>query len=413
MAIKHSDMNWFVRGTKVKRDDSNSSNSSTYANSGVSDFSSKKSIVLAKGMYDDTACKLYNKSKSGHGYIAGTLIDQTQKELISLGFLKEDKPDGDYGEKTEKAVKDFQTAALKPERLIRNGINLSKAPSITYFGKADGICEKRTDDEMELWKSKNWIKPVKCLKHGDSEPEVRMFQNYLKDTGVYLGCASDGWFWNKMRYAVYEFQEAAEKGRFLVKGVLTDMGIKLTGHREGELCVKTQEYLIDAAEKKAIVPKRCFDEPVQGEVSEGLLNLKFITPEEGQKIVAIAKTWVGTPYLTTGNAKDGADCSGSVNGIYCEAGYPFPRISSSKFPSASEFKPSPDNLPQNGDVGCWDGHVMIYDENAGLTRKGEIANGWSASNPKPNSPPFGTARYQWFNDHYKTSVRWYRYVKSK
>jgi outer membrane protein OmpA-like peptidoglycan-associated protein len=148
------------------------------------------------------------------------------------------------------------------------------------------------------------------------------------------------------------------------------------------------------------------DDAVQEEKPEAK---GFLTAEEGLKIVSAAKTWVGTPYVTGGNTKKGADCSGSVFGIYSEAGYAFPRVSSYDFPNLAQFRPAPENMPQSGDVGYWPGHLMIFDHDAGITPKGEQANGWSATHP--DGKPFGVARHQWFDEHYNTQVVWYRFFK--
>ena len=136
---------------------------------------------------------------------------------------------------------------------------------------------------------------------------------------------------------------------------------------------------------------------------------EFISIQDGEKIVAAAKKWIGTPYLTVGNNKEGADCSGSVWGIYHDAEMTFPRVSSYDFPNLTQFIKSPNNQPQIGDIGYWPGHLMIFDSNAGTTSKGEIANGWSATHP--NGKAFNVARYQWFDSHYKTSVIWFRFLK--
>ena len=64
----------------------------------------------------------------------------------------------------------------------------------------------------------------------------------------------DGWFHDKMKDAVTLFQEWAEKGQFLINGVLTDTGEKLTGHRKGVLCPKTQEHLQKVVDKGGKVP---------------------------------------------------------------------------------------------------------------------------------------------------------------
>ena len=74
-------------------------------------------------------------------------------------------------------------------------------------------------------------------------------QKSLQSVDVYTGFALDGWFHDKMKDAVALFQEWAEKGQFLINDVLTDTGEKLTGHRKGVLCPKTQEHLQKVADK--------------------------------------------------------------------------------------------------------------------------------------------------------------------
>jgi RHS repeat-associated protein len=55
-------------------------------------------------------------------------------------------------------------------------------------------------------------------------------------------------------------------------------------------------------------------------------GLEFISPEEGQRIVDIARTWKGIPYYPGGGKKssmDKADCSGATWKIYEEAKFPY------------------------------------------------------------------------------------------
>jgi peptidoglycan hydrolase-like protein with peptidoglycan-binding domain len=227
-------------------------------NQAAAGSSASKKQVLKKGMFDDKACEVFNKKTSESGYVAGTPIAKLQQQLIDMGFLKQEKPDGDFGEKTEQALKDFQAASLKNDRLCKNCTDLTKAPSITYTGTSDGIYGEHSDSEMTLWTNKNWIKPVKSFKKGDSGPELQNFQTTLQDIGVYIDRAVDGWFWNKMLNAVNQFQEAAEKGKFVINGVLTDIE-KLTGHRKGDLCPKTQDHLKMVKDKGGKVPQSVTD----------------------------------------------------------------------------------------------------------------------------------------------------------
>ncbi len=135
-------------------------------------------------------------------------------------------------------------------------------------------------------------------------------------------------------------------------------------------------------------------------------GLVFITPEDGQGIVNTARGWNGTPYDTGGKTKQGADCSGSVWGIYNEAGFPYDYLNSPTFPQSPRFKPAPGNIPQPGDVGLFQGHMVIYDPNAGkdCSCKGN-RDAWSAS--RPGGRPFGPANSGWYNG----PVQWYRYDK--
>jgi peptidoglycan hydrolase-like protein with peptidoglycan-binding domain len=251
-----TDIDCKIWGGQAKRSGGNTSSpppSDDGHNQAAAGSSASKKQVLKKGMFDDKACELCNKKTTDTGYVAGTSIAKLQQQLINMGFLKQEKPDGDFGEKTEQALKDFQTASLKTDRLCKNSTALSKAPSITYTGTSDGICGEHTDDEITLWTNKNWIKPVKSFKKGDSGPELQHFQTTLQDIGVYIDRAVDGWFWNKMQDALNQFQEAAEKGKFLINGVLTDIE-KLTGHRKGDLCPKTQDHLKMVKDKGGKVP---------------------------------------------------------------------------------------------------------------------------------------------------------------
>ena len=136
------------------------------------------------------------------------------------------------------------------------------------------------------------------------------------------------------------------------------------------------------------------------------LGLVLISPEEGQSIADAAKGWYGTPYLTGGKSKKGADCSGSVWGIYKDAGFPYGYSPSSLFSKNSRFKSV--NDPQAGDIGLFPGHMVIYDPNAAKKCScgaGSDSDVWSASRPGGN--PFGPGNSDW----YRGTVQWYRYDK--
>ena len=140
-------------------------------------------------------------------------------------------------------------------------------------------------------------------------------------------------------------------------------------------------------------------------------GLEFITPEQGQQIVDVAENWSGTPYASAGSEYagknavkgEGADCSGATWGIYKEAGFDYSYRNSRNFSNVPEFQLSPNNEPQVGDVGQWNGHLLIYDPNAG----GNM-NSWST---RSSQNQYTTAKYQWWNTEEQT-VTWYRYYTS-
>ena len=128
----------------------------------------------------------------------------------------------------------------------------------------------------------------------------------------------------------------------------------------------------------------------------------LITQQEGCKIVKAASTWAQTPYEWGGTTKKGADCSGTTWAIYKEAGYPYESKyrPSSQFPLNPRFRPAPDNVPQEGDVGWWIGHVVIYAGN------GDI---WTAH--RSMGPAYSRENLQkWVRR--RGPVKWYRFLKS-
>jgi hypothetical protein len=133
------------------------------------------------------------------------------------------------------------------------------------------------------------------------------------------------------------------------------------------------------------------------------LGLRALRPDERQRIVDTARSWAEdkVPYISGGRSRKGADCSGSVYGIYKEAKLPFEYSPSSTFAQNPSFLPV--DSPQLGDVGLYDGHVVIYDPNAGLTRTGLNADVWSATHP--HGETFGPGVSTWYGN----DVHWYTY----
>lgn len=118
---------------------------------------------------------------------------------------------------------------------------------------------------------------------------------------------------------------------------------------------------------------------------------KFLSEEDGWKIVAATSTWEGTPYRSVGAGSVkgvGGDCSGITNKSYIEAGFPYPYHSTGAFAnyvrSSNRFrKIDPAKTPmQAGDLLLWPGHMAIYapfpeghpKRNTGVVRRGVAQN---------------------------------------
>jgi peptidoglycan hydrolase-like protein with peptidoglycan-binding domain len=232
-------------------------------------------VELKKDGYDENGANKYNKEKDGDNYKEKQVVTELQKNLVTLGFLADSKDatDGYFGDTTDTAVREFQDYAIKTDRMKRSKGKIEQADKALDQSGPDGIVGKKTADEIDLWLRKDWVKPEITLRHGEYDdtgvqngkgnkgtddhhkgtPVVKAQEN-LQNVGVYKEYNVDGWFHDKMQDAVKRFQEAAEKGEFLINNVLTDIGEKLAGHRKGSYCPKTRAYLQKVVKKNGVVP---------------------------------------------------------------------------------------------------------------------------------------------------------------
>ena len=147
---------------------------------------------------------------------------------------------------------------------------------------------------------------------------------------------------------------------------------------------------------------------------------RFVTPEEGWKIVKIAESWEGTAYKSKGaqSVKGvSGDCSGSTNKIYIEAGFPYPYQMTSSFVSYSEksnrfreIDPKKESM-QAGDVLFWRGHMALFaplpeghpKRNTGVIKRGQkkLNNMYTAFNEN-STHPYGPYNIETFrSDPYR------------
>lgn len=141
---------------------------------------------------------------------------------------------------------------------------------------------------------------------------------------------------------------------------------------------------------------------------------RFLSEEEGWKVVEVAATWTGTAYAMVGAASvklGKGDCSGSTNKIYVEAGFSYPYQTSAGFAAyahkTNRFRKidTTKQSMQAGDVLLWSGHMAIYapfhpDDSrydTGLQKSGRKAfnNMYTAFNARTDRP-YGPSNIDWF-----------------
>jgi len=100
-------------------------------------------VVLNRGCIDETGAQQYNKTAN----VPGNYVVDLQKDLQKLGFSS-GSIDGNFGNRTSDALKDFQETARNIQRL-RNGTIITVNP--TYTKEAHGECDLETRQEIKLW----------------------------------------------------------------------------------------------------------------------------------------------------------------------------------------------------------------------------------------------------------------------
>lgn len=101
------------------------------------------SIILKKGSIDKTGEQRYNKTAN----VPDNYVVDLQKDLQTLGFSP-GLIDGNFGDRTAKALKDFQQTARANQRL-QNGTIITV--QLTYSGQVNGECDLNTRQEIKLW----------------------------------------------------------------------------------------------------------------------------------------------------------------------------------------------------------------------------------------------------------------------
>lgn len=222
----------------------------------------KPFVYLRNGHYDDNGVLHYAKPACGEDYIPGKAVTELQHRLTALKFLHRSECKGYFTRTTEDALREFQRYARDSLRMplkLGKCIEIKKKLQQLF---SDGIVCPATQDELDLWKRNEWIKPQVILRLGDFDDEgvdcghgkrdeedyhcitlVKEMQQNLKERGSESITAVDGWFGEKTREAIIDFQTCAAEKKRIVSGAARDVAVTFTGAINGVFDEPTQKEL--------------------------------------------------------------------------------------------------------------------------------------------------------------------------
>ena len=125
----------------------------------------------------------------------GSEVKKLQQRLIELGYLK-GSADGDFGDATETAVKNFQA---------NNGLTVDGKAGSATLAKVYSSSARKAATTTATNTPKPTNTPFTSFKNGDSGADVRKMQQRLKELG-YLKGSADGDFGDATEAAVKAFQ---------------------------------------------------------------------------------------------------------------------------------------------------------------------------------------------------------------
>nr|WP_272902383.1 C40 family peptidase [Brevibacterium daeguense] len=128
---------------------------------------------------------------------------------------------------------------------------------------------------------------------------------------------------------------------------------------------------------------RSSDRSSEGSSSKAGGDVKVPDGSKAEQVIAIAKQYVGVPYVYGGTSPSGWDCSGFTAFVYGKAGVNLPRTSSAQkaagtVVSASEAKPG-DLVYKPGHIGIYAGNGMMYDAGSSSSDTSYRSHSWMGS----------------------------------
>ena len=167
---------------------------------GKTGYAAKKYINVSSSSSGSSNKSSSSSSSSGssNGTCApgdkGDAVRKVQNRLITLGYLPSGSADGDYGNKTKSAVKDFQS---------RNGLNVTGTVNSSTLNKLNSSDAKKASGGSSSSSSGS----DGTCSQGDSGDAVRKVQKRLITLGYLPSGSADGSYGNQTKKAVQAFQQ--------------------------------------------------------------------------------------------------------------------------------------------------------------------------------------------------------------
>ena len=163
---------------------------------GKTGYVAKKYVSVSSGSSGSSSSKnSSNNSGSSNGTCApgdkGDAVKKVQKRLIALGYLASGCADGDYGNMTKTAVKNFQS---------RNGLSVTGTVNSATLKKLNSSDAKKAASDSSS-SSNGTCAP------GDKGDAVKKVQKRLIALGYLSSGSADGDYGNQTKKAVIAFQK--------------------------------------------------------------------------------------------------------------------------------------------------------------------------------------------------------------
>lgn len=342
----------------------------------------------------------------------GDAVEGVQQRLYELGYLARSNVDGSFGEKTETAVKEFQSKnKLKPvdgkvgnltlealygEDPVANAYTYGdEGDTILYYQKilkklgyitftADGRMGRSTVNAVKDFQEANGLTRdgslgpqtrelldsgdalPKMIRLGDSGSDVEAVQKRLIKLGYLSSSSATGYYGYKTEEAIKLFQKRNSLTQDGTVGAATLSKLNSSSAKKAPSATPTPKP--EATSKATTTPKPAAGSSAGGSTGGSTGGGSTVSDAKGvEKLIAVAQTKIGSKYVRGAKGPNTFDCSGFVYWCLNQAGVKTSYMTSIMWRTSTKFQriTSMSDL-KRGDILVFSGstsssgHVGIY-----------------------------------------------------